>query len=393
MNPRRLFNPLGQRSLKLAASALLSLALLTGSAAADASAVSVPSGFTALGEATHLASIAFGPEGMLWGLESRSPGMYQAAEVFLTARPTNGSPPEVASSLSPQAAFAPGLGAVWYGERSLVRSEPDGASTTFRVPASGTIGDLAVGSDGSVWATTTRPSSTRTNAAIIRLGPEGDFTRFPLGRYAEPTAIVAGPSGDAWFLVSSLEGSLPALARITASGKVDRLPLPGGGPGGGYLPPGGVGDLAVSTDDVAWISDGVAVRGRPRARIAKVTPGGEISVYRVPGRESPSLLTAGSSGLIWFATEFGKGLGIDSIGPDGDTGAPSCIQPEASYCELAPYSIAADPAGNLWIAAGRSSYNCGGGGACEFTSASIEQESGYLGKFDPPQSTFALGFR
>lgn len=109
-------------------------------------------------------------------------------------------------------------------------------------------GQIALGSDGAVWATEQGVPSTNYLGSIDRIASDGTVTKYPLPSSLNvPDAIVTGPDGALWFTsgAGAPLNSPGMIGRITTNGIVSAYPLPNG-----EIPSG----ITVGPDKAIWFS-------------------------------------------------------------------------------------------------------------------------------------------
>ena len=206
------------------------------------------------------------------------------------------------------------------GNNTVLHVMPDGSATSYPLPLSGLGIQLAQGTDGVVWV----PEQYRD--AIVAIGPEGQVTECRLpGKNLEPQStsvasdgtgvwvaegrggaiaqlvwpkrefnvftigqpgvraaeVLADPAGGAWFTVMGAA----FLGRVTADGKVDRIPLGGSGT---YL------GLLLAPDGSVWVAD---FEGDAVYRVATDR---KVTSWPTPPRSSPQGLALDRQGDLWF---------------------------------------------------------------------------------------------
>jgi virginiamycin B lyase len=143
---------------------------------------------------------------------------------------------------------------------------------------------IAVLPDGTAFAT--EPYRSR----IARIGLDGRVTEFPTPTPdAGPTAIAAGPDGNAWF-AESAPGGGAAVGRITPAGTIEEFPVP-------RLPylettvAADVGPIVAGPGDRLWFTTGLGV--------GSVTTDGDVVTFALPEPASPAGIAAGADGALW----------------------------------------------------------------------------------------------
>jgi hypothetical protein len=129
---------------------------------------------------------------------------------------------------------------------------------------------------------------------------------------------------------------------------------------------------------VGW-DGGFWVTGAPEPRaadeLARVTPGGQVTMFPVPGEEGTTAIARGPEGDMWFTVlgypRFSAATKIDSIDPAGLAAVPACLD----RCAMEPLALASWPDGSLILAAGRT-LDQGGGGGSGITSLEYQRSTG-----------------
>lgn len=173
---------------------------------------------------------------------------------------------------------------------------------------------------------------------------------FPLGKGVFAQALATGADGNVWFAARSY-GSIGELGTqqigsVTGDGDVKEYTVP--------EPPAGVAlSIAAGADDNLWFTEGNG--------IGRITPGGGMTFFPLPGGETPTALTRGPDGNVWFTAERPNTVG--RISPAGD------VTEFPVSAGSPPTAITAGPAGALWAVepkAGRIGRITTGGGFREF---------------------------
>ena len=186
---------------------------------------------------------------------------------------------------------------------------------------------LTAGPDGAVWFVAEAAEGPSFNLGKVTLA--GKVTEFPLSvpappshNYRRPGTIAAGSDGNLWF------GERDAIGRSTTAGEVTSFALSAGA----SAPT----SMSVGPDGNVWFTEGAA------SRIGRITPGGEILEFQLPGGRRPSGITAGPDGNLWFTERGSNRIGrITLVGEVKEFVIPG---PPAKLA-----SIAAGSDGNLWF--------------------------------------------
>ena len=178
--------------------------------------------------------------------------------------------------------------------------------------------------------------------ALLALTPtlfaETDFT-VPPGRAASPMTVTLGPDNNLWFT----ENSGLNIGRITPAGVVTEFPIPGAQALTG---------IARGADGNIWFTDEFA------GFIGRIsTSGTGLATFTLPPNSHPQGITAGPDGNLWFVDEIqsgsaiGGGFRIGKITPAGQITEYSThinagvFSPE----NYSPSQITKGPDGNLWF--------------------------------------------
>jgi streptogramin lyase len=142
--------------------------------------------------------------------------------------------------------------------------------------------------------------------------------------------IAKGPDGNIWFT----EFTNDNIDKITPGGSVTQYPIPG--------PSSGPQGIAAGPDGNLWFAENVT------GQIGKITPAGAITQYSLPNASSgPLNITAGPDGNLWF-TEFASSA-IGKITTSGTvTEYPLPISGSRPFNPQL-FGITAGPDGNVWF--------------------------------------------
>jgi streptogramin lyase len=100
-------------------------------------------------------------------------------------------------------------------------------------------------------------------------------------------------------------------------------------------------DITVGPDGNLWFAEaGYAVN-----QIGRITTGGAITEFAVPGGHRPIVITSGPDGNLWFGTQDGY---IESLTPAGVFTAFQ-IPTTTTTTTALPHGITTGPDGNLWF--------------------------------------------
>jgi streptogramin lyase len=179
------------------------------------------------------------------------------------------------------------------------RLEPSGTVTSFGDAPAGFGAPAAAG--GAVWFADTSAHQ----FTIDRVTPSGELVKFSQGLTGFPTHLVAGPEGNLWYTAQR------SIGRVTPTGEISTFTdclnyhllfseasTIVSGPGG---------DL--------WFTS-VTSRQLPSMAeaptIGRVTPSGQITLFKAGIGPEPQSIVAGPDGRVWFS---GGGNGIERITP------------------------------------------------------------------------------
>ena len=147
--------------------------------------------------------------------------------------------------------------------------------------------DITAGPDGNLWVSET--GSGPEQSKVARVTPAGVVTEFSAGlSLGDVDEIGPGPEGELWFTKYDKEfnGPTDGFGRITTSGTISELPLPGTG----------VGDFALGADGRMWFTELHPV-------IGAVSSTGELERWRLGKNLDVDVgeIIAGPDGDIWFS--------------------------------------------------------------------------------------------
>ena len=210
-----------------------------------------------------------------------------------------------------------------YNEEIRVsRITPSGQVTPFPIPLSLVPGlthttqnelaprEITVGA-GVLWMLTER--------GLVRATTEGQMSFLPImATQANPTGIAFGPDGNLWTVYDARSPNSLQLRRITPTGEVSAIPVPGVHTSGEQA----VG-ITSGPDGALWLADG--------SRILRVTTAGAVTEFPtgLPSTDQAEAITTGPDGNLWFTA----GLVIGRITLSGSVTAfplPGVTQPSPS---------------------------------------------------------------
>jgi virginiamycin B lyase len=184
-------------------------------------------------------------------------------------------------------------GALWVTDRSLdqvIRVTTKGTQTPYQLPEPGSFPtDIVAGSDGALWFIEARGDR------IGRITTKGVLTEYPLATpEALPGPIVAGRDGGIYFA----ERNTNTLVRMSTGGVVTRsTPLPEGSD-----------PLAL-----AFTCRGPAIAEGFAFRVDFARHDGSLR-RPVATKSSPSALTIGPDGNLWYASDSFAAVGRIDLG-------------------------------------------------------------------------------
>jgi streptogramin lyase len=253
---------------------------------------------------THRATgITTGPDGNLWFADSPPD-----ANQFGRASPAGAIQEHTFNSVSP-AEFSglPGNygadvvtgsdGELWYMAGSFdpmtshyipmfARVTTAGAlAGTVAIPGNPSIVALTRGPDGEVWFTQDSP------AGVGHVNTAGQVTQIltPFSATDQLAGLATGPDGNVWVIDDGpAGGQSPRIARVTPSGSVSWLSVPGS--------PGRLNSITRGSDGNMWFtSDSV---------VERITPSGYFEPHAAIGG---GRITTGPDGNLWFTEQLGVG--------------------------------------------------------------------------------------
>ena len=246
-------------------------------------------------------------------------------------------------------------GNLWFTERQsnqIGRITPAGVLTEFALPNPAVLPrGICSGSDGSLWFTQEAASS------IGRIAANGAVREFTIASGGQAIAITPGPDGNLWFTKAGRIG------RITPTGSIDEIPVPGApkqiiaGPDGNLWftagSPSYVGRLVPDplrltpfrvigreVDGITAGPDGALWFTVPGGAIGRITTDGIQSFFALAAGQVPGSITSGADGALWFTDSASSAIGRITV-----AGAlTTFLTPSAG----SPTAITAGPDGNLW---------------------------------------------
>ena len=168
--------------------------------------------------------------------------------------------------------------------RQIGRYNPaNGELDVFPMPAniSGAIGQMALGLDGSLWATATNSNR------ILKITPTGAMSTFDIQSYdPQPVGIAQGPDGNMWFA----ERGSKKIGRITPSGAITEFAVQ-------YPLASGPSQIVRGGDNALWFAtdDG----------FGRVALNGEMELFPTGPQAALGRMVQASDGSFWLTTGDG----------------------------------------------------------------------------------------
>jgi streptogramin lyase len=181
---------------------------------------------------------------------------------------------------------------------------------------------LALGDDGSIWAT-------GSYGGVTRLDPGGHARTYGIGEDEYGVDLVAGPDGSIWVAANDL------IVRLDTAGHRRSWPV------GGY----GLARSITSAGGALWFTN----EGSPD-RIETLGLDGSIHVFKIAGPRKAALMSGiagGPDGALWFTQDEFEGKTPDGIGRM-TTAGHSTSWP-LPHRRANPTRIAVGPDGALWF--------------------------------------------
>jgi len=241
-------------------------------------------------------------------------------------------------------------GAIWFTSQSLetgmvsakiAQIYASGVLTEFMLPSEDSTvrpqhiltGALAEGPDGAFWFTEI--------GKIGRLTRLGQFSEYSVPWVpAQPRGITSGPDQAMWFT----DMAANVIGRISIVGQITQFPLPkpNAPVGCGVVCPLGI---TLGPDGMMWFTESQLNAGR----IGRLTTGGQLTEYPVPGSSALWQLAAGPDGNIWFTD-----VRVSSIGRITTEGMVSKYPLPSSNAGGVGSSIVGGPDGAMWFTVSKS---------------------------------------
>ncbi|HEX6818778.1 MAG TPA: hypothetical protein VF120_10415 [Ktedonobacterales bacterium] len=177
--------------------------------------------------------------------------------------------------------------------------------------------------------------------------PNLTITTFPLGIQGSVSSITAGPDGNLWFTSfaqSQADDSFTAatVGRVTMAGAITRFPLP--------TTNGTPSSITAGPDGSLWFVE------RAGNKIGRITTSGTVTEFSLPttsGQTNTALfgIASGADGNLWFTwLRVGSSLDQAQIGRITPSGAITAFPLVLPFDAVE--DITSGPDGNLWFTVG-----------------------------------------
>jgi streptogramin lyase len=235
-------------------------------------------------------SVAAGPDGNVWFTDPGPPPFFTGAQIGSVTQAGVVSKYTPGLSGYPWGIAKGSDGNIWFTEPSAQKvgyvkpSEPATSKTECEVPGmpnEGFNSQIAAGLDGNVWVTLGANG-------IARVTPACVATEFRIGLSAEANvcSIAVGPDGNVWFGDC---GTPTAVGKITPGGAIVE-----------YEVPGAPRSLALGPDGNLWFTQG------NEESIGRITTSGVSTIFPAPSPSLPASIVAGSDGNLWAENRFSQ---------------------------------------------------------------------------------------
>jgi streptogramin lyase len=227
----------------------------------------------------------------------------------------------------PQRLALGGDGSIWatgaYGD--VIRLDPSGHVHTYGIGADEYATDLVFGPDGAIWVAA--------YDRIVRLDNAGNRRSWPVGGSGLAESITSA-GGALWFANSGNPGRIE---RLGTDGSIQSFKV--AGPRKNLLMPG----IAASQDGQLWFTQAGYPRDPPDGIGRMTTDGHSSSRALTRRRANPTRIAAGPDGGIWFTERDAHAIG--RIAPSGT------LTEFPLTTGLSPYDIKAGSDEALWFTA------------------------------------------
>jgi virginiamycin B lyase len=116
---------------------------------------------------------------------------------------------------------------------------------------------------------------------------------------AATSSVTFDPRGDLWFVIDRAEREGLSIARLSPGGGLAEFKLPGDET---------VTALTIGPEDDAWFTR-VGEGEVPAAKVGRVTPVGELTEFPLEAGSRPASITTGPDGALWFTEEAAGRIG------------------------------------------------------------------------------------
>jgi streptogramin lyase len=243
--------------------------------------------------------IASGADGNLW---VTLPGIGASNWIGrITTAGVSATFPVPSENAFPEQGIVAGPGGMWFSEEDTnqIATIPydGGAITEYPITHGSEPNAIVPGPDGNLWFVLTDSNS------IGSMTPQGVSTTYPIAgttcNPGDPVGIAAGSDGALWFTESTQDGTGAFIGRITTGGTLAYLPYP--------LTNGQPGAMVAGPDEALWFVDMTA------NVVGRVTTAGLFTFYVVPTADArPEAITVGPDGNLWFTESREYSLGYVS---------------------------------------------------------------------------------
>jgi streptogramin lyase len=277
-------------------------------------------------------------------------------------------------------------GNLWFDEsftQKIAKITLSGNITEY--PTTSSPVSVIAGPDGNVWFT----EIVYPAPAIGRITPAGVLTEFPLSNpFSDPLVLTQGPDGNLWFT----EYDTFRIGKITPAGAIKEFPLPGdsqraanllagtaslwfttldnkigkiteAGAVSEFSPPANLSSTVTTADGSLWFGEASSscdgtVCTSVNGKMGKINAAGVITEFPIPSGETPSQITRGPDGNLWF-TEY------DSSCTQSGGELPMCTSTNGKLANITPAGAVTEypaftgdrlplqfftgPDGNLWF--------------------------------------------
>lgn len=158
------------------------------------------------------------------------------------------------------------------------RSRAKPRITDFKLAGPAAPSGIMRGPGGKMWFVEDLQYSRHFASKIGTVTPSGKFTLYDSPHSGALQALTRGPDGNVWFSESSDRNYL---GKITPTGSVTEVPVSVGASG-----------MTLGPDGNFWMTTG--------NKIARVTPAGTVTTFRLPRTSVPRQIVRGPDGNLWF---------------------------------------------------------------------------------------------